>query len=305
MNTESQRKLIGIDIGGTHIKAILTNESGIILDEASCPTRDKEGVDNSAVWKAAVRELIQQMRASADEEVTCVGISSPGTVNKKNSAVLSNGSKLLGIEDLVWSDFLGFEVYVLNDAHSALFAESRLGAGKTFNSIIMITLGTGVGGGIMIDSQLWQGVAGRAGHIGHMSTNLDPLTGIVGTPGSLENSVGECSLSHRSHGRFSTTKALVDAYERGGHFATWVWLNSIHSLARGIISLVNVISPEIIILGGGITKAGQALMNPLNEFLEMYEWRPKGIATPVVLAEMGNHAGAIGAALFAKEKMNV
>ena len=101
------------------------------------------------------------------------------------------------------------------------------------------------------------------------------------------------------------TNNISDDFSRtlvsgGEGFATWVWLNSVQQLARGIVSLINGFSPEIIIIGGGITKAGEALTRPLQDLIDVYEWRPAGFQTPIVLAEMGGNAGAIGAALFAK-----
>jgi glucokinase len=159
-----------------------------------------------------------------------------------------------------------------------------------------------VGGGIMIDGKLIQGQQGRAGHIGHISINNDYHLGIVKTPGNLERSIGEGTVSERTYGRFPSTKALVEAHLEGDTFATWVWLNSVQALTRGIVSLINAISPEIIILGGGISRSGDALLGPLKDFMDVYEWRPGGFATMIKLANLGNHAGAVGAALFARER---
>ena len=304
MAEAQSEKLIGIDLGGTHIKAVLTNNQGDILHELSRPTQDIQGKDNSKVWKNTVKTLIQEIEDVESSPLHVVAISSPGTVNSENSEVISNGNKLLGIEGLNWTEFLGRKVYVLNDAHSALFAESRIGAGVGFNDILMVTLGTGIGGGIMIDRKIIQGQMGRAGHIGHVSVNSNPEVGIVGTPGSLENTIGECTIVDRTKGRFSSTKELVEAHLRGESFASWVWLNSVESLARGISSFINILSPQIILVGGGIANAGDTLMTPLKDFLELYEWRPGGFKTPIEFAKLSNHAGAIGAALFAYEQTN-
>lgn len=298
-----EERLIGIDIGGTFIKAILTNTKGDILHEAATPTNDINGVDNSGQWKASVSRLIRELESKNGNPIKYIGISSPGTVNSENQYVLSNGTKLLGVEDFCWSDYLDREVYVLNDAHSALYSESKLGVGKGINNILMITLGTGVGGGILIDGKLLQGKLGRAGHIGHTSVTKDPFLGIANTPGSIESEIGECSLVRRTHGKFKSTKELLEAHDGGDSFATWVWLNSVQALARTITSSINILSPELIIIGGGVAKAGETLMRPLKDFLNIYEWRPKGYETPIKFAKMGNHAGAIGAALFSFKKL--
>ena len=244
--------LLGIDLGGTNIKAVLTNASGAVLEEVSAPTNDIEGVDNSMVWKQTIRDLICNFQQK--HSIKSIGISSPGTINAENTGVISNGTKLLGIENFIWKNYLNQEIFVLNDAHAALFAESRIGIGKGYKNVIMITLGTGVGGGIMVNGQLLQGQQGRAGHIGHISVNHDYHLGIVNTPGSLEQSIGEYTIPQRTYGQFQSTKEVVAAHLEGDTFATWVWLNSIQSLARGIISLINVISPDIIILAVELPK---------------------------------------------------
>ncbi len=297
-----EERLIGIDLGGTYIKALLTNSKGDVLEEASTPTNDISGVDNSAQWKASVKRLIAELEVKNGGVVRCIGVSSPGTVNFENQYVLSNGTKLLGVEDFSWADYLDRKIYVLNDAHAALYAESKLGIGKGVKNIVMITLGTGVGGAILIEGNLLQGKMGRAGHIGHTSVTKDPFLGIANTPGSIESEIGECSLARRTYGKFKSTKDLLEAHARGNGFATWVWLNSVQALARSITSSINILSPELIVIGGGVAKSGDTLMLPLLDFLDIYEWRPKGYKTPIKFAQMGNHAGAIGAALFSDEK---
>ena len=296
--------LIGIDIGGTNIKGIVTQTDGEIIAERIAPTGDIPGQDNSAVWKSNVRKMISELEVDAGNKVDYVGISSPGTANKDNDGILSNGTKMLGIEGFIWSDYLDKKAYVLNDAHAALYAESRIGAGQGYKDILMVTLGTGVGGGIMVGGKLLQGSVGRAGHIGHMSVNQDVRMGIANTPGSLENAVAEVTIKHRSYGRFESTKDVLEGYMAGDTWATWIWLNAVQSLSRGIISLINVISPQIIIIGGGISKAGIHLLDPLKEFMDVYEWRPGGFSTPLVFARLSNNAGAIGAALFAADQHN-
>ena len=298
----AQTYLLGIDLGGTNIKAVLTNPKGEILEEMLRPTMDIEEIDNSIVWKTNIKEMIANFQTKTNHSIAHIGISSPGTINAENTGVISNGTKLLGIENFIWKEYLQQEVYVLNDAHSALFAESRIGIGKGYKNILMLTLGTGVGGGIMINGEILQGQQGRAGHIGHFSVNQNYQIDAVQTPGSLESSIGEETIEKRTYGKFTATKDLVAAHINGDTFATWVWLNSVQSLARGITSLINIISPELIILGGGISKAGGALLNPLNDFLDIYEWRPAGFKTPIKLAELENNAGSVGAALFAMEQ---
>ena len=147
--------------------------------------------------------------------------------------------------------------------------------------------------------RLFKGHLGRAGHLGHISLNPDGEPDIVGTPGSLEQSIGNSTLQLRSGGRFNSTRKLVEAHLNGDQRASAVWLQSVHSLAAGITSIINAIDPEVIIIGGGIAQAGAALFDPLQRFLEKIEWRPLGQRVRVIPATLDEFAGTIGAAYYA------
>jgi glucokinase len=213
--------------------------------------------------------------------------------------------RLPGLEHYNWSDPLGERVFVLNDAHSALTAEAAFGAAKGLKHAILITLGSGVGGGILIDGRLFQGMGQMAGHFGH--TTVDAGThsrDVTNMPGSIEDAIGNITVSQRSYGRFETTFQLMEAHLGGDSFATWLWLDSVRKLSVSIASAINLISPEVVIIGGGISQAGDSLMKPLQQFLDLYEWRPGGKKTELRYAHYSDMAGAIGAAAFALSKRN-
>lgn len=121
-------------------------------------------------------------------------------------------------------------------------------------------------------------------------------------PGSLENAIGNCTLQKRSLGKFGNTQELLNAYRQGDHFARWVWLSSVQKLAIGIASVTNTLSPECVVLGGGIAEAGDDLFEPLESFLSLYEWRAGGGRAAILKAQFGDMAGAVGAACFALMK---
>ena len=187
----------------------------------------------------------------------------------------------------------------MNDAHAALLAESRFGVAEGLRNVVMLTLGTGVGGGILLDGKLYQGNFQKAGHLGHTTVDASGDLDITGMPGSLEDAIGNTTISKRSLGRFTSTYDLLEAYKKGDYLAQWVWLSSVRKLAISICSFVNCFSPDLVVLGGGITQAKDDLLGPLAEFMALYEWRPGGQATPVKIARFGDMAGAIGAASFA------
>ena len=206
--------------------------------------------------------------------------------------------RLEGIEGFNWTEFLGREVFVVNDAVAALSAEARFGAAKNCNDAIIITIGTGVGGALLINGKIYQGAFQKAGHIGHMSINLDGEPDICGMPGSLEEAIGNYSINKRSHGKFRDTAELIEAMKNHDSFAHDIWLKSIKALAVAIASLGNILSPEKIILAGGITRAGSILTDPLEKFINEYEWRIGENRMQIEIAHFGEQSGAIGAAAF-------
>jgi glucokinase len=228
-------------------------------------------------------------------------MAAPGLAARDNLSIASMPGKLQGLEGLNWTESLQTpnRVPVLNDAHGALLGEAWLGAAVGYRNAVLLTLGTGVGGAFLADGRLFTGHIGRAGHLGHLSLNPDGKQDIVGTPGSLELSIGNATLAERSGGRFTSTRKLVEAHLNGDEKASNVWLRSVYNLAAGLTSIINALDPEVIIIGGGIAQAGPALFNPLKDFLEKIEWRPSGQSVSVMPAALGDFAGSLGAVHFA------
>jgi len=287
---------IGIDLGGTNIKGVLVDESGEILKQHYIPTHD----DPEGLWRGNVREMARYFQSFWQEPIAGAGLSAPGLPDETNSYIAYLPNRLPGLVNFRWSDYLGLPTRVINDAHSALMAEAAFGVAKGHKNVVLVTLGTGVGGGLLINGELYQGLFQMAGSIGHITINAhDDECSIVGAPGSLEYAIGNCSIERRSRGRYSSTWELVEAYRKAEPFATYVWLTSVKALAVALNSLINTFSPDCIVLAGGITLADDALFGPLRAFMEVYEWRPGGKITPIEQAHFGDMAGAIGAAGFA------
>lgn len=295
-----QSLAIGIDLGCTNIKGVLVDNEGNILRESKIETIEQD--DHH--WKNAVAAMVREFQKHSPKKVDVIGLSAPGLADASNQCISFMPGRLPGLENFQWSSFIKERVWVLNDAHSALMAEAAFGAAKGLRHAVLLSLGTGVGGGILINGELYQGVSQMAGHIGHISINADTtVRDITNMPGSIEDAVGNASLPGRSDGRYLTTEELVNDFIRGDSFAAEVWITSVRRLAVCIASMINVLSPECVILSGGITQANEALLNPLNSFLDQYEWRPGGKKTPVKFACFSDRAGAIGAAGFAFSKM--
>ena len=290
---KSVTKAIGIDLGGTRVKAVLVDDIGNVLHEIIVPTLDEQGK-----WKDSAKSAFNQLNVNLDKNEFYVGLSAPGIPDKYNKCIQLMPGRLQGIEDFDWTEFLGREVFVVNDAVAALSAEARFGAAKNCKDAVIITIGTGVGGAILINGKIHQGAFQKAGHIGHMSINLDGEPDICGMPGSLEEAIGNYSINKRSNGKFHDTAELIEAMKNDDLFAHDIWLKSIKALAVAIASIGNILSPEKIILAGGITKAGSILTDPLEKLINEYEWRIGENRMQIEIAHFGEQSGAIGAAAF-------
>ena len=288
---------IGIDLGGTNIKIVAISREGQILDRSTCETE----TDSPDSWIKTIKTKILEIELTRKESARWIGLAAPGLAARDNLSIASMPGKLRGLEGLNWTEALQtpHRVPVLNDAHAAMMGEAWLGAAVGYQNVVLITLGTGVGGAILADGRLLKGNCGRAGHLGHISLDADGPLDIVGTPGSLELAIGNSTLAKRSSGRFTSTRQLVEAHINNDMVATEIWLTSVHHLAAGITSIINAIDPEVVIIGGGIANAGPALFNPLKDSLEKIEWRPLGQAVRIVRAALDDFAGTIGAVYYA------
>jgi glucokinase len=284
----------GIDIGGTQIKAGAYAEDGRLVASA---LTEGEALCGGG-WRESVREALAVLEKESGERIERVGIAAPGLAAKDERSIRDMPGRLEGLVGLDWTGFLGREmaVPVINDAHAALLGEVWCGAARGARDCFMLTLGTGVGGAAMCDGRLLTGHMGRAGHLGHISLDPAGAPDIVRTPGSLEDAVGNHSVVRRSGGRFTMTRDLLAAAAAGDAEAEAVWAESVRALGAGIVSLINVLDPEVVILGGGIMAAGEQLMGPLRACMDSMEWKVEGRSVPLVFAMLGEMAGACGAA---------
>jgi glucokinase len=293
-----KKAAIGIDLGGTRIKGVALDPEGKLLEQVYTPTEDSAGQP----WKSAIKETVTKLQEKITGFPYVIGISAPGIPDEGNTAISFMPERLQGLEGFVWSDYLLHPTYVANDAIAAIAAEAMYGEARGLRHVVMLTLGTGVGGAILIDGQVYQGAFQKAGHMGHMTVDSEGENDICNLPGSLEDAIGNCSIGKRTLGKYAYTHQLLSDYRTGDPFACWVWLSSVRKLAVAIASITNILSPQRVILGGGITEAGDDLFKPLESFMAMYEWRAGGNKVEIVKASFGDMSGAIGAAGFALMK---
>ena len=306
---------IGIDLGGTNIKAALVTQSGEILREDSCPTEPARGTEAVTQDIAA---LIR--RLSADTEIAGVGIGCPGTVDDECGRVAYACN-------LGWSDYdlrtallerTGFAVRLVNDANAAALGEALVGCGRGARSVIVVTLGTGIGGGIVLDGHLLAGYAGAAGELGHMV--IDPAGALCGCGrrGCFETLASATALIRAARRAMDdhpdsilhtlaaragevNAKLVFDAAAAGDGAAAEVVARYIDALACGVTNLVNIFDPELIAFSGGVANQGEALLAPLRRQVEKARcggaYLPR--RTRLEQCTLGYRAGVIGAALYA------
>ena len=274
---------LGVDLGGTNIKAALVNSEGEILCEAGIPTnlpRPAEAVCDD------IATLCLQL--AEGKEVAGVGVGCPGTVD---------GGTVLYSNNLDWHDFameeylaqkIGLPVVVGNDANVAALGEALAGCAKGAQSTVVVTLGTGVGAGVVLDGKLLTGYTGAASEAGHMVVldTPDAPRCTCGRPGCLEALASATALI-----RMTKEARLAHTY--------------IHYLAVGIANLINIFFPEVIGLSGGVANQGENLLKPLRAAVEPmvfgHDFAQKH--TRITACTLGYRAGVIGAALLAKSRM--
>ncbi|MBM3847996.1 MAG: ROK family protein, partial [Verrucomicrobia bacterium] len=198
---------LGIDLGGSSAKSVAVTPQGEVLSR-------KQADFDPAVpmqWAETIRELVRFYEREQGSPAASIGVAAPGLTSKDERAIAYMPGRLQGLEGLDWTRWLARTdaVPVLNDAHAALLGEVWVGAAKGCENVILLTLGTGVGGAAMVDGNLLRGEIGRAGHLGHTSLNPSGPPDICGAPGSLEDWIGNCTLKARCGGLYQTTHDLV------------------------------------------------------------------------------------------------
>ena len=286
--------LLGIDLGGSSVKAVAVTRSGETLAQFNHPFDS----DRRLHFAETIQALLARVTSDQAKAPTHIGLSAPGLAADDGRSIAFMPGRLDGLVSLDWTTYLqaAAPVSVLNDAHAALLGECWLGAAKGLSNVIMLTLGTGVGGAAMVDGHLLRGHSGKAGHLGHVTLDLNGPPDVCAMPGSLEYQIGNYSIVERGSGKYATTHELIAAYRADDAAAKQVWERSLRALAVAIGGFTNVLDPEAVIIGGGIARAGDDLFKPLAELVPKFEWQVCGRKTKLLPARLGDLAGAFGAA---------
>lgn len=312
---------VGIDLGGTKIAAGLVDEKGRLIHKDSIPTGKhrpyQEIVKDMAML---VREIIKD--ADIDiSSVKSVGIGSPGTADDKNGILVYANNLTNFVNVPLRSEmqkYIDLPIILDNDANCAALAESVAGAAKDVKNSVTITLGTGVGSGVVIDGKVYSGFNYSAAEMGHMVIELEgePCTcgrkgcweAYASATGLIEHTIRAAKENPDSlinklvNGDISLidAKTAFDAAKQGDKTGQAVVDKYIYYLAEGLINVINIFAPEILVIGGGISKEGEYLLKPLREIVYKYVYFKEEPQTEIKAAQMGNDAGIIGAAMLGR-----
>lgn len=307
---------IGIDLGGTNIVAGVVNDRYEILATAKCKTnvpRPAQAIIDDMIRVA--QEAVEKAGLTMDD-IDGIGIGSPGSVNPIDGIL--DGASNLQIRDVhfkeIFEERLGKPTHLENDANAAAYGEVIAGAAKGAKHAACITIGTGVGGGVIIDGKLLYGRNYAAAELGHLVINIDGLPCPCGRHGCLEQYASATALVRQTKAAMEQDKNSVmwrisdggtnvngltafDAMREGDETARQVVMQFAKYLAVGIINVIRFSEPEVVCVGGGVSHEGETLLSLVREFV--YEGRknePKETSTRIVAATLGNDAGIIGAA---------
>lgn len=314
------KKLIGIDLGGTTVKFAILTETGDIQQKWSIETNiNDEGTHIVPEIIASIKHRLDLYNMTSDEFIG-IGMGTPGTVNRENGTVIGaynlNWKTLQEIKKPI-EEALNIPFAIDNDANVAALGERWKGAGENSPEVTFITLGTGVGGGIIAEGNLLHGVAGAAGEIGHITVDPEGFDCTCGKKGCLEtvaSATGVVRLAREMSEAYSgnsdlkfkiddgqevTSKDVFDAAKDSEDFALLVVDKVCFYLGLACGNIGNMLNPSDIVIGGGVSAAGDFLLEKVKTYFERFTFPQVFESTNIKLALLGNEAGVIGAASLA------
>lgn len=312
--TDIRKYYLGIDLGGTFIKGGIVDDQGVIILRDKLPTQSEKGGSGVVANIVALCKNLMNKANLSSSDLVGVGIGVPGMIDsEKGEVIYSNnlGWNNFSIASMV-SECLSLPVKIANDANVAALGETKFGCGSAYSNSVMITLGTGVGSGIVIDGQLFEGNRSAGAEIGHTVIVAGGEQCTCGRRGCLEAYASASALIRdtkrvmEKHPQSKlweassldavTGKTAFDYYDKD-EYAKAVVDHYIEKLGTGIVNVANAMRPEIIILGGGVCSEGERLINPLQQILNQNVFAgDKGPAVKILTAELENDAGLLGAA---------
>ena len=315
--------VLAIDLGGTKILAAIISNKGKIVAKKHHPTLADEGPQPVINRIFSAIDHLLSLRNIAPSQLDSISIAAAGAINYEKGLITSSPN-LPGWYDIPLREIIEekyrVSTFLINDASAAALGEHQFGAGKGVNNLILLTMGTGIGGGIIVNGKLYSGVSGCAGELGHMTIDVNGPRCRCGNIGCLEmlasgtavaeeairriRQGGKSSLSGIVEGKIENiTAEEVEMAARGGDsLALEVILKAATYLGVGMVNLVNIFNPEMIIVGGGMSKMGDLLLEPARQIVRERAFQLAAQAVRIVPVQLGENAGVLGAAVFARQQ---
>lgn len=312
-----ERYVIGVDLGGTSVKYALVDNEGAFHAQGRLPSHADVSADAII---AQLRKAVEEMKAAADAlgiKAEGIGVGTPGIVDVTGRIVLGGAENLAGWENLALADrmesFADLPVRLGNDANMMGLGEMMFGAGDGYGNIVFVTVGTGIGGAVLIDGKLFSGFANRGTELGHVPLIADGERCACGSVGCLEHYASASALVRRFCERAEKAAVSFPSDEVNGEFIVRLYKENnalaVESLdehcdflGHGIAGFINIFSPQLIIIGGGLSESGEFYIKKVSERAFRYAIPDCAVNTRIVAAALGNRAGCLGAAsLFLSE----
>jgi glucokinase len=321
----TQQSIIAVDIGGSKIMTAAFSEDGHVLARDIVPTQVKDGVNKVISRLSAAIDTLLDQNITEIDRLSGIGIACAGGVDSERGIVVTPSPNLPDWVDIHLADIIrgrfNTNTFIVNDASAAALGESRFGAGKGMKNIVLLTVGTGIGGGIIIDNELYLGSRGGAGEFGHMSIDVNGPRCGCGNLGCLEmlasgKAVAREAITRLKSGEKSimtdmtggkieeiTAETVAIAADSGDALAKDVMDRVAYYLGIGVVNLVNIFNPDMVIIGGGMSELGEMLIGPSRRLVKERAFSISSQAVRIVTAQLGNEAGIYGAAAFVRDKM--
>jgi glucokinase len=317
----NMQRYVGLDVGGTTMKAAVVDDSGRAAQSVSMPTEPERGQDAGlATMVETIRQAIQAAKLTLDD-IAAVGVATPGTMDLKTGYILDPPNlkpwQNVPVRDHIARAFAKPTAFQ-NDANAAAMGEYWAGAGAGVRSIVLFTLGTGVGGGIILNGEVLEGEHSHGGELGHTKIEMtNPRECGCGKRGCLEAYASATAVVKRTQERLAndtssalhalgeggelTARHVFDAAKAGDRLATRIVEESAAILALAAANMMHTINPDIVVFGGGMIDAGDWFLQLIRRYVPAYAFPVPAAKTEIRFAKLGSDAGFIGAAACARQ----
>lgn len=311
MTMKKHEYAIGIDLGGTNVKYALIDNEGVFHFDGILPSMAEVSAEAVIGQLAEAVSQVKKVAALNGIDLKGVGIGTPGIVDETGRVVVGGAENIRGWENIALADRLeeisGLPVRMGNDANLMGLGETVFGAGRGASDVVFITVGTGIGGAVVIGGKLFAGYAGRGTELGHVPLIADGEKCACGSVGCLEHYASASALVRRFCDRMKREspafdpgnvdgKYIVGLYRQGDAVAVESLDEHCDFLGHGIAGFINIFSPQKVVIGGGLSQAGEFYISKVREAAMKYSMRDCAVNTEIVAAELGNRAGCLGAA---------